>query len=47
MEKSSNRDEEGEIAGGKSDASYHKRLHFQSLVAAAAGLSAHYNVLQL
>jgi hypothetical protein len=29
---------EGEISGGKSNASYHKRLHFQRL--AAAGLSA-------
>jgi hypothetical protein len=36
-QQSSNRDKEGEISGGKSDASYHQRLHFQSL--AAAGLS--------
>jgi hypothetical protein len=38
IQQSSNRDKEGEISYGKSDASYHKRLHFQSL--AAAGLSA-------
>jgi hypothetical protein len=38
MKHTSNRDKDGEISGGKSDASYQKRLHFQSL--AAAGLSA-------
>jgi hypothetical protein len=38
MQQSSNRDKEGQISGGKSDASYNKRLHFQSL--ASAGLSA-------
>jgi hypothetical protein len=38
--------EEGEISGGKSDASYHERLHLQSLVA-AVGLSVDSNVLQL
>jgi hypothetical protein len=36
MKQISNRVKEGEISGGKSDASYHKRLHFHS----RAGLSA-------
>jgi hypothetical protein len=37
---------ESELSSGKSDASFHKRLHFESLEA-AVGLLVNYNVLQL